>query len=288
MVPPKTWLAIPIMAIACAALAALLGEAPSAAVAIGALAAAAAAAVRAFAGSSVAAATTAAAAALLVALGALDLGAVDLPRAALAAAAALFAIAECARPLPVDASPLPAIGAALVAGALDPAYVALLAIAGVRLLTGPWSRPRWAAVVPLVGTLAIGIAVLAACAQRGLFAELWHVWTARSGTYAPLDVLTQAADTLGPIATIAALAGVAVCALRGRYAAAATIAVTVGALAVDLAVGALGTATLAIAAVSAGVGLARLAATVRWPTAQTFVGATAGFLIVVAPAMLRW
>jgi len=30
------------------------------------------------------------------------------------------------------------------------------------------------------------------------------------------------------------------------------------------------------------------ASIVRWPTGQTFVGATAGFLIVVAPAMLRW
>lgn len=275
------------MAIACAALAALLGEPPSAAVAIGALAAAAAAAVRAFAGSSVAAATTAAAAALLVALGALDLGILDLPRAALAAAAALFAIAELARPLPVDASPLPAIGAAVLAGLLDPAYVALLAIAGIRMLTGPWSRPRWAAIVPLVGMLAIGIAVLAACAQSGMFAELWHTWAARSGSEAPLDVLLRAADTLGPIATIAALAGLVVCALRGRYAAAATIAVAAGALAVDLACGTLGAATLAISALGAGVGLARLAATVRWPTAQTFVGATAGFLLVVAAAMLR-
>ncbi|HEX5060271.1 MAG TPA: hypothetical protein VFV99_12975 [Kofleriaceae bacterium] len=287
MVPPKTWLAIPIMAIACAAVAALLGEQPSAAVAIGALAAAAAAAVRAFAGASVAAATTASAAALLVALGVLDLPHFDVPRATLAAAAALFAIAELARPLPVDASPLPAIGAALLAGVLDPAYVALLAIAGIRLLTGPWSRPRWTVLVPIVGMLAIGIAVLAACAERGVFAELWHTWAARTGTHAPLTVLTQAADTLGPIATIAALAGLAVCALRGRYAAAATLAVAIGAVAVDLAVGSLGAATLAIAAVGAGVGLARLAATVRWPTAQTFVGATAGFLVVVAAAMLR-
>ena len=90
------------------------------------------------------------------------------------------------------------------------------------------------------------------------------------------------------IAVIAALAGLAVCTLRGRYAAAAVIAVAVGAMAVDLTSGMLGAATIAIAAVGAGVGLARLAATVRWPTGQSFVGATAGFMIVVAPAMLRW
>jgi hypothetical protein len=288
VVPPKTWLAIPIMAIACAALAFALGHEPPAVIAIGALAAATAAAVRAFVGSSLAAAISAGAAALLATLAVLDLPALDVLRAALAAAAALFAIAEFARPLPVDASPLPAVGAALVAGVLDPAYVALLAISGVRFLLGPWSRPRWAIVIPFVGTLAIGVALLAGCAHSGMFADLWHAWAARSGTTPPLELLAQAGDTLGPIAVIAALAGLAVCTLRGRYAAAAVIAVMVGAIAVDLTSGMLGAATIAIAAVGAGVGLARLAATVRWPTGQSFVGATAGFMIVVAPAMLRW
>ena len=287
MVPAKTWLAIPILAIACAALAAAAGQPLHAAIAIGALAAATAAAVRAFAGPSLAAAATAGAAALLVTFGVLELDTLDTTRGTLAAAAALFAIAELARPLPVDASPLPALGAALVAGVLDPGHVALLAIAGVRLLRGPWARPRWAPIVPVLGTLAIGIAGLAACAQEGLFAELWHVWAARAGTEAPLALLVEIGDLLGPIATLAAIAGLAVCATRGRYAAAATVTVAVGALGVDLACGVLGAGTLAIAAVGAGVGLARMAAIVRWPTGQAFVGATAGFLIVVAPAMLR-
>src|SRR5262245_22408637 len=161
------------MALLCAGLACLLGQPPVVALAIGAVAAASAAAVRAFAGPSVAAATTAVAASLLVTLGVLDLDAQHslwLARDALAAAAALFAIAELARPLPVDASPLPAIGAALVAGALDPSYVALLAIAGIRLLLGPWARPRWAALVPLAGLLAIGLALLASCAEGRIFA----------------------------------------------------------------------------------------------------------------------
>jgi hypothetical protein len=292
VVPPKTWLAIPIMAIACAALGLAVGHDPPAIAAIGALAAATAAAVRAFAGASLAAAITGCAAALLAALGVLELAhglaVVDVPRSALAAAAALFAIAELARPLPVDASPLPAIGAALVAGVLDPAYVALVAITGVRLLVGPWSRPRWAVLIPIAGTLAIGIALLAGCARGGIFADLWHVWTGRAGTTPPLELLAQAGDTLGPLAAIAALSGLAVCTLRGRYAAIAVICVALGALAVDLACGSLGAATISIAALGAGVGLARLAATVRWPTAQSFVGATAGFMIVVAPAMLRW
>lgn len=276
------------MAIACGALGLALGHEPVAALALAALAAAAAAAVRAFAGSSVAAAITAAAAALVAVLGVLDIPDLDIARDALAAAAALFAIAELARPLPVDASPLPAIGAALVAGVLDPAYVALLAIAGVRFLTGPWSRPRWAIVIPILGVLAIGIALLAASARAGLFAELWHAWAARAGTAAPIDLLARTGDTLGPVATIAALSGLAVCTLRGRYAAAGTIAIVTGAIAVDLSCGMLGAATISIAAVGTGVGLARLAAIVRWPTGQAFVGATAGFLIVVAPAMLRF
>jgi hypothetical protein len=288
VVPPKTWLAIPIMAIACAGLAFALHVPPVGIVALAALAAAAAAAVRAYAGSSVAAAVTAGAAALLVALAVLDLPGLDLPRAAAAAAAGLFAIAELARPLPVDASPLPAVGGALVAGVLDPAYVALLPLAGVRLLVGPWSRPRWAFVVPIAGILGVGLAVLGACARSGVFAELWHVWAARGGSDHPLDLLAQAGDTLGPIAAIAALAGLGACTLRGRYAGAAALGVVAGAIATDLACGTLGAATLAIAGVAAGVGVSRLAATVRWPTGQTFLGATAGFLIVVAPAMLRW
>ncbi len=288
MAPPRTWLAIPLAALACAALAFVLGERPHAALAVGALAAAAAAAVRAFAGPSVAAATTAGAAALLAALAVLDLPAVDLPRAALAGAAALFAIAELARPLPVDASPWPAIGGAVVAGVLDPSYVALLVIAGVRFVLGPWSRPRWSVIVPLAGTLAIGLALLAASAQAGIFAELWDVWAARPGTATPVELLTQAGDTLGPIAVVAAVAGLVVCALRGRYAAFATISVAACAVLVDLSLGVLGAAPVLIASIAAGVGLARLAAIVHWPTGQAFLGATASFLIVVAPAMLRW
>lgn len=288
MAPPKTWLAIPIMAFACGALGLSLGEPPAVVLALAALAAATAAAVRAFAGSSLAAATAAGAAAALVALAVLDVPELDLLRFAIGAAAALFAISELARPLPVDVSPFPAIGAAAVAGILDPSYVALLAIAGVRLLLGPWARPRWAILVPMVGVLAIGIAVLAACAQSGIFADLWTTWAARSGSAAPLELLARAGDVLGPIATIAAIAGLVVCVSRGRYAAAAIIGVACCAISVDLACGSLGAATLAIAAVGAGVGLARLAAIVRWPTGQAFVGATAGFLIIVAPAMLRW
>ena len=287
----KTWLAIPIMAVACAALTVVLGRAtpeePQIAIAIAALAAAAAAAVRAFAGPSLAAALTASAAAVLVTLAMLDTTDVDVARAALAGAAALFAIAELARPLPVDGSPLPAIGAAVLAGVLDPSYVGLLFVAGVRLVLGPWARPRWSIVPPLAGTLAIGLALLSAGAEHGIFAELWLAWAGPARHATPSELIVQTGDTLGPIATVAALAGLGVCAVRGRYAAAASLVATGGAIAVALSLHTVGAAPLVIAALAAGVGLARLAATVRWPVGQTFVGATAGFLIVVAPAVLR-
>lgn len=288
MVAPRTWLAIPIVAVACAALAFALRQPPHAVIAIGMLAASAAAAVRAFAGPSLATATSAGAAALLVACCVLDLPGLDIARAALAGAAALFAIAELARPLPANASPWPAIGGAVLAGTLDPSYVALLAITGVRTLLGPWARPRWSVIVPLVGVLAIGIAWLAASAQSGMFADLWLAWAAHPGTASPLELLAQAGDTLGPIAAVAALAGLAVCTARGSYAAAATISVAAAGVLVDLSRGALGAAPIAMAAVGAGVGVARFAAVIHSPTGQAFLGATAGFLIVVAPAMLHW
>ena len=45
---------------------------------------------------------------------------------AFATAAGLFVISEIVRPQPVDASPLPSIGAALIAGILDPSFIARL------------------------------------------------------------------------------------------------------------------------------------------------------------------
>ena len=41
---------------------------------------------------------------------------------------------------------------------LDPSYALLIAIAGARLVTAPWQRPRWIAVVPIAGA---GVAILA-------------------------------------------------------------------------------------------------------------------------------
>ena len=276
------------MAVACAGVAAALREPLHATLAIAALAAAVAAAVRALAGPSLAAAVCAGAASLLATFGVVDLAGVEATRAALAGAAAMFAVAELARPLPVHASPLPALGAALVAGALDPSYIVLLAIAGMRFVLGPWSRPRWSIAVPIAGVLATALACFAGIAHGGVLTNLWDVWAARSGDGAVPAVLAEIADTLGPITTVLAIAGLAVCTTRGRFAAAAALFVAAGSVAVDLRAGAVGAATIAIGATGAGVGIARLTAMIRFPTGQAMVGATVAFMLLAAPVMLRW
>jgi len=277
----RTWLAIPVLALACAALAAATGATPAAAAAIGVLGAALAAAVRAFAGASIAATVAAATGALLAALafvGSVDAGIV---RAALAGACGLFSIAELARPSPVAASPWPAFGAAAVAAALDPSFVALPAIAGARLVTGPWSRPRWAIALPIAGVLAVALAVIAAHSVP----ELWTAWSGhtRAGN---VDLATLAGDALGPLAIIAAACGLASCAAASRFAAAAVAAVAVGAALVSVRDGALAPALPIAAALACGVAVARLAALVRLPIGQTFVGVMASFLLLAASAPL--
>jgi hypothetical protein len=285
VVPAKTWLVIPALALACIGLGILAGQPVHAAVALGALAAALAAAVRAFAGPSLAAAVAATAAALVGVLAVLELPAADVMRAAIAGAAAMFAIAELARPLPPGASPWPALGASLVAGVLDPSYVVLLPVAGVRLITGPWSRPRWSLAVPAAGALVVALAVLAAVLRDGALAELWRLWADRaSPPIGPLAVLAASGDVLGPITTFVACAGLAGCALRGRIAGSAALGALGGALAVDLVAGSPGAATLIVAALGAGAGIARFAGLIRWPAGQTCAGAAVGFMLVVAPA----
>ena len=138
--------------------------------------------------------------------------------------------------------------------------------------------------LPLALGLAIVVALAAALTRAGMFANLWTLWSGRSGHALPPVLL---GDLLGPIAAVAAVAGLGVCMSRGRLAAATVAALALGSIGADFASGALGVATPALAAVAAGVAIARLAALVRWPLAQPFVGAAAGFVIVLAAAMLR-
>jgi hypothetical protein len=98
-------------------------------------------------------------------------------------------------------------------------------------------------------------------------------------------VIATAGDVIGPITVVAAACGLGVCATRGRLAIASIASITVGALAADLALGSVGAAIPTIAALGAGVAIARLTAMIRWPAGQAFVGATAGFMMVLAPAL---
>lgn len=286
MVRAKTWLVIPALALAAVGLALAARHPPEVAACIGALGAALAAAVRAFTGPSIAGAVAASAAALLGVLGVLELHGVDLQRGSLACAAAMFAIAELVRPLPPDSSPWPAIGAALVAVLIDPAFATLLAVAGLRYVTGPWAQPRWALAVPAAGGIAIALAAVTGTLHphSELLAELWAYWPARGvdGTE-PLVVLTALGDTLGPVTAVVALAGLGSGAMRGRIPASAALGVAGGCVAIDLAAGGVGAGTIVSAALGAGIGIARFAAMIRWPVGQAFVGAAVGTMLVVAP-----
>jgi hypothetical protein len=278
----RTWLAIPVMTVICAGLGAIAGQPAPELAGLAALGAALAAAVRAFAGVSPGAAIAGATAALLGVLAVLDLAPIDPLRAAVACAAGLFAIAELARPMPPTASPLPAIGAAALAGVLDPSFVALFGIAGLRYVRGPWRRPRWALALPVAGAAAVLLAVVAALGPAAL-APLWDAWGGRGAAAEPRAVIVQAGDVIGPLSAIAAVCGLFVCATRGRYAAAAVFGVAAGAIALDGALGALGPASVTLAALGAGVGLGRFAALVRLPVGQAVVCAAAAFVLLVAP-----
>ncbi|HEY0255373.1 MAG TPA: hypothetical protein VGC41_27780, partial [Kofleriaceae bacterium] len=176
MRPPRPWLVIPVVGLFAIGIAWLVTHHVALAIAIGACGAAVAAAIRGFLGPSTVAAVAAAGGAAVGVLGALAIHATM--RDAVAGAAAMFAICELARVKLPHESPLPALGSAIVAGLLDPSYVGLVAVAGVAWLRTPVRRPRGAVIVPVLGALAIAIAL--ACALAYPNSRLWHVWIGRS------------------------------------------------------------------------------------------------------------
>jgi hypothetical protein len=286
VVRAKTWLVIPALALAAAALGLAARQSPETSVMLGALGAALAAAVRAFTGPSIAAAVAATAASLLGVLAMLELAELEVARASLACAAGMFAIAELVRPMPTNPSPWPALGAALVAMVVDPTFAPLFVVAGVRYVTGPWPQPRWALLVPATGVLAVALAAITATLhpRSDLLAQLWSHWAARgTGIADPLAMLGALGDLLGPVTAVVALAGLGTCAARGRIQGASVLGVAGGALAIDLATGVTGGGTVICAALGAGVGIARFAAMIRWPVGQAFVGGVVGVMLVVAP-----
>jgi len=273
----RSWLVIPAMGVACGGAALALGLTPALAL----VGAALAAVVRMLAGDSPAQLTAAVIAPALAIASFAEAGGESV-RAAIALAAAAWTITELARPLGPSPSPLPVVAVlpAVVAALLDPSFVALLAITGVRLITLPWPRPRWVVLVPVAGVLAILLAVMAGTAWAGLAAR-WFGAEAHPITASAIAALAAAA--LGPLTGVAAIAGIAGLA-RARYAELAIAAAAAGAILVDVRAGALGASTIGLAALLAGLAIGRLAALIRIPAGQALAAAAAGLLVILPPA----
>lgn len=272
----RSWIVVPVLAVGGAALAAVLGRATPEIVAAGLAAAGVAGAIRVIAGDEPAA-LAAAACAPIIAIAAMveGAGAVavagagrgSLVGAWLALAAIGWTVAELAKP---TRSPLVAVVPAAVAAACGPAGVALLPIVGWRLWRTPGTLPRWVALAP----------VLAALIAAGV---RWY-GRAPAAQVELANFARALGDALGPLLAVAALAGLT--RLRARLADLAIAACVAVALAADLRCGAISPTTLGLAALLAGLALERFAGTIRLPVGQAVAGATAGALLVAAPAWI--
>ena len=202
-------------------------------------------------------------------------------RAWIAVAAVAWTLVELARP---TTSPLVAVLPATVAAVLDPSFVAVIAIAGARLVTAPWERPRWAIVVPIAGVLLAVLAVVACVAHGGAFATLGNRWTGHAADPIGLARLVgRTAQVIGPLTAVAALAGLAVL-VRSRHAELAAAVCIAGAALVGMRTGGAGPALIALCSLTAGLAVGRFAGAIRLGAGQAIVGATAGVLLLVPPA----
>lgn len=257
----------------------------------------------------------------------------------LAVAAAAWTFAELARP---TATPYVALAPAIAAALLEPAFVALPAIAGARLVrpskevleaalraqlrvesgpvgqlplkgvppSGPVAHavpvkaklrgresgataipkpprpglpPRWVIAVPIAGAILVVIAIIAGTARGGSFGSFGQSWFGpRLAEAQPVDALARLADALGPIAVVAAIGGLAVLA-RVHLASLAVFSCAFGAVLVDLRAGAPGASTVGLAALCAGVGITRLAGTIRIRSGQAITAAMCGAILLVPP-----
>jgi hypothetical protein len=254
--------------------------------ALGLAAAGLAALVRVLAGDAPAAVAAAVLAPLLAVASFAEVGGAP-ARAAVALAAAGWTVIELARlsgdlvsPARYPASVV-AVVTAVVAALLDPSFVALVGITGLRLVTLRASaRPRWALAVAIGGGAALAGAVVAGTAWPALGAW-WYGAPAAVATLPAFAALAGA--TLGPITSVAALAGIASLA-RARYAELSVAALVASAVLVDLRAGAPASATIGLAALVSGLAIARLAAMIRIPSAQAVAGAAIGVVVVIPPA----
>jgi len=251
---------------------ALAGPLPGAAA--GLAAAALAGAVRALAGDSPASLVATVLAPLLAIASLAEHHAIALaPCIALAAIA--FTISLLTKP---SKSPLVAMLPATIAGILAPAAIVLVPLAGARLMTAPWQRPKWAIAVPIAGGLAVMAAIVAGTTETSLSI---HWFGPAHPTTAPALAFALG-DALGPLTAVAALAGIALVA-KLRLAEVAALACTIGALLVDLRAGHVGATTLGLAALFAALAIGRFAAVIHMPRIQAIAGATAAAMLLLPP-----
>jgi hypothetical protein len=264
----RSWIAIPTLGAVCAGAAAALAVVhgtplvPTLLVATGLAGAAITAAIRALAGDSPASYVAMVIAPLLAIATMFDLGMAD-ARELIAVAAAAWTCVELSRP---STSPLVALLPAAIA-AIDPAFVAMLPIAGARVMTAPWERPRWAFAIPIA-------TALAAIIRLGVY------WT-DAAAIAPVTYAVMLASALGPLMATAAIGGLVVL-VRARHAEVALAASIVLACVIGSRAGIITPPLVALAALSSGLAIGRFAAQIRFPSGQAFAGATAGALLLLA------
>jgi hypothetical protein len=273
----RSWLVIAAIGVAAGGAAFALGATPGSA-ACGVLAGAAiAGATRLYAGDSPAALAAAVIGALLAIALPIDLHA-DLALPWLAMAAGAWTVAELVRP-PRGATVAVALAPAAIAGILEPAFVPLAVIAGIR-----WARTRrerWAFVLPVICGLVALLAIAAGCARTGTLASLGDRWF---GTAPDPDnsLAMHLGDALGPVIATAALGGVAQLG-RHRIAGVAIAACVTGAMLVDLRAGHVEPVTLGLAALASALGIARLAGMIRIGSGQVISAATCGLVLLLPP-----
>ena len=293
----RSWLVIPALGAACAGAAAGLAHlthasaSPAAivglAIGFGAAGAAITACVRALAGDSPASLCGAVLAPLLFVASAFELGlGLEHLRTLIAIAAATWTVVELSRP---STSPLVALLPATVAGLLDATFVVAIPIAGARLMTAPWSRPRWAPLVPFVGAIIVLVAVIAGFAEHGSLAALADRWMgprdpslASLGHGGAAELGRRAASALGPLTAVAAIVGLSTFA-KPRHAEVMLAVAVASAVAIAARTGVIALPLVALAALSAGLAAGRFAALIRISAGQAIAGATVAVLLLVAP-----
>lgn len=144
--------------------------------------------------------------------------------------------------------------------------------------------PHWVIAVPIAGAALMVIAIVAGTARGGTLGSLAEAWYGpRLADASPASSMLSLGDALGPIAVVAAAAGLAVLA-RVHLASLAILACAIGALLVDLRAGMPGAFTVGLASLCAGAGIARLAGMIRIRSGQAIAAATFGLMLLVPPA----